>query len=127
MSHPTASGHAVNIWADPTLANTIFVEAEGEILTFPANEPGRLVAWLRQRALNSVPQRKALRDPEREKRALEWNEAWKAKAEEVRQEHEAREERKRERGAKRQRGLIRRANKAHASKEADEFFKELGL
>lgn len=119
--------YAVSVWRDNDLSNTIFVEAEGEILTFPANEPSRLVAWLRQRALNAIPQRRALRDLERERLAAEWNAAWKAKAEEVRAEHEEREAKKRERIAKRQRGLIKRADKAQASKEADEFFKELGL
>lgn len=119
--------HAVSIWRDNDLSNTIFVEAEGELLTFPANEPARLVAWLRQRALNAIPQRRALRDPERERRAMEWSAAWKQKAEEVRVEHEAREERKKAKLAKHKRGLIRRADKAQASKEADEFFKELGL
>jgi hypothetical protein len=119
--------HAVLVWADPSLANTIFIEAEGELLTFPANEPARLVAWLRQRALNAVPKGKALRDLEREQRAREWNKAWRQKAEEVRQEHNAKEERKKVKAEQKKRGLIKRADKAKASKEADEFFKELGL
>jgi hypothetical protein len=119
--------HAVTVWCDSTLANTIFVDAEGEILSFPANEPGRLVAWFRQRALNAAPRGKALRDLAREEAAKAWNAAWKAKAEEIRQENDLRQERKKANDAKRKKGLIRRADKAQGSKEADEFFKELGL
>lgn len=120
--------HKVSIWATD---DGIFVEAEGETLRFPTNEPVRLVAWLRQRWLNSQHGPHTLRDAEREQRAKEWNAAWKVNAaadqrsyEEARAEHE---ERKKKKAEERKRSLVKRADKAKLAKEADEFFREMGL
>lgn len=111
--------HPLKIWM---VENTINLEApSGEILQFPATEPGRLVAYLR--GVSRPDPDKVLRDLEREERARAWNAAWREKGAETRQT----EERRKAREADKRKGLLRRANAAQERKEQLALLKLVGL
>jgi hypothetical protein len=109
----------LKIWM---VENTINLEAEsGEILQFPATEPGRLVAYLRG-AARPDPDR-VLRDLEREERARQWAQAWREKGAETR----TLKERRKAKEAGKRKGLLRRANAAQERKEQLALLKLVGL
>jgi hypothetical protein len=111
----------IQIWA--TEDNIALELPDGQYLTFPFNEPARLVAFLRNEAYRVREHKHALRDLEREERARVWAKAWKEKGEETRK----KEEKRKQREADKFKSTLRRANKAQETKEQRELLKLVGL